>query len=64
MARSDLILNLVRSARNGDRRSLERSVEAMIVEEKSRQHGVFAQKLEDELRMPYAPQMAQRRSDG
>jgi len=55
MARSDLILNLVRSARTGDRRSLERSVEAMIVEEKSRQHGVFAQRLEDELRMPYVP---------
>lgn len=55
MARSDLILNLVRSARTGDRRSLERSVEAMIVEEKSRQHGVFAQRLEEELRRPAAP---------
>ena len=55
MARSDLILNLVRSARTGDRRSLERSVEAMIVEEKARQHGVFAKRLEDELRMPCSP---------
>jgi SpoVK/Ycf46/Vps4 family AAA+-type ATPase len=55
MPRSDLILNLVRSARTGDRRSLERSVEAMIVEEKARQHGVFAKRLEDELRTPAAP---------
>lgn len=54
MARSDLILNLVRSARAGDRRSLERSVEAMIVEERARQHGVFAQRLEEELRRPSA----------
>lgn len=54
MARSDLILNLVRSARTGDRRSLERSVEAMIVEEKARQHGVFAKRLEEELRRPTA----------
>lgn len=52
MARSDLILNLVRSARAGDRRSLERSVEAIIVEEKARQHGVFAKRLEEELRRP------------
>ena len=50
MARSDLILRVVRSAQAGDRRSFERSVEALIAEERAKQHGVFAEKLETELR--------------
>lgn len=50
MARSDLILSVVRSAKAGDRRSFERSVKALIAEERAKSHGVFAGKLEEELR--------------
>lgn len=50
MSRSDLILGVVRSAQSGDRRSFERSVQALIVEERAKQHGVFAERLEDILR--------------
>lgn len=49
MARSDLILKLVRSATSGDRRALERSIEAIAAEERAKRHGVFADKLEKEL---------------
>jgi SpoVK/Ycf46/Vps4 family AAA+-type ATPase len=49
MARSDLILRLVRSASAGDRRALEKSVAALAAEERAKRHGVFADKLEKEL---------------
>ena len=49
MARSDLILRVVRSAAQGDRRQLERSVEALAAEERAKQHPRFAEKLEQEL---------------
>jgi len=49
MARSDLILRVVRSAASGDRRQLERSVEALAAEERAKHHQRFAEKLEQEL---------------
>lgn len=49
MARSDLILKLVRSASSGDQKGVVRSVEAIAAEERAKRHGVFADKLEKEL---------------
>jgi SpoVK/Ycf46/Vps4 family AAA+-type ATPase len=50
MARADLILNLVRAARENDDLSLRNTVEAMIAEERDKQHHVLAERLEDALR--------------
>ena len=62
MARSDLILRVVRSAAIGDRRQLERSVEALAAEERAKRHGVFADKLEKELRQQPLPTVPFQRS--
>lgn len=45
MARSDLVLKLVRSGFNGDQVSYRKTVEALIAEERSRGHHVFADRL-------------------
>ena len=50
MARSDLLLALVRAANTGDRELLQRTVEAVISEERSKQHHVLADRLEETLR--------------
>lgn len=49
MARADLILSIVEAARRGDEASLRRSVEALIAEERGKQHHVLADRLEHAL---------------
>jgi SpoVK/Ycf46/Vps4 family AAA+-type ATPase len=46
MARSDLLISLVRAGVAGDRSSLASTVEALVAEERSRSHHVFADRLE------------------
>lgn len=45
MARSDLIINLVRAGSSGDKTLFRRSVEALIAEERAKQHHVLAERL-------------------
>ena len=45
MARSDLLLSLVRAGAKGDTSLLRRTVEAVVVEERSKQHHVLADRL-------------------
>lgn len=45
MARSDLLVSLVEAVASGDLRLVKSSVEAIIAEERSKQHNVLAQKL-------------------
>jgi SpoVK/Ycf46/Vps4 family AAA+-type ATPase len=49
MARSDLLLNLVRAGAVGDQVGFRRTVEAMIAEERERQHHVVADRLAEYL---------------
>lgn len=49
MARADLLLNLVKFGLNGNKTMLRKVVEAVIAEERSKQHSVLADKLEKEL---------------
>jgi AAA+ superfamily predicted ATPase len=49
MARSDLLLNLVRAGSLGDQVGFRRTVEAMIAEERERQHHVVADRLAEHL---------------
>jgi AAA+ superfamily predicted ATPase len=49
MARSDLLLNLVRAGSLGDQVGFRRTVEAMIAEERERQHHVVADRLAEYL---------------
>lgn len=46
MARSDLLVNLVKSSANGDKLGIQRTVEAIVAEERAKQHNVFADRLE------------------
>ena len=50
MARSDLIVTLVKAGSRGDHLLFRKAVEAMIVEEQAKQHHLLAQKLTEELR--------------
>jgi SpoVK/Ycf46/Vps4 family AAA+-type ATPase len=50
MARADLLVALVRAARRGDDALLQRTVEALIAEERGKQHNVLADRLEESLR--------------
>jgi SpoVK/Ycf46/Vps4 family AAA+-type ATPase len=52
MARSDLLVALVRASATGDRKIVRSTVEAMIAEEKSRQHNTLAEKLTQALSTP------------
>lgn len=45
MARSDLLINLVRAGSQGDQAAFLRTVEAIIADERSRQHHVVAERL-------------------
>lgn len=47
MARSDLLLKLVKSGSSGDRHLFKKTVQAIIAEEKSKQHHQLASKLEE-----------------
>jgi SpoVK/Ycf46/Vps4 family AAA+-type ATPase len=49
MARSDLLVALVRASATGDRQALQRTVEAIIAEERAKQHNVLASRLEKAL---------------
>jgi AAA+ superfamily predicted ATPase len=49
VARSDLLLNLVRAGSQGDRLSFRRTVEAIAAEERSKQHHVLADRLVEQL---------------
>ncbi|GGG71676.1 AAA family ATPase [Paenibacillus radicis (ex Gao et al. 2016)] len=50
MARSDLLLKLVTAGSNGDKKMFERTVEALIAEERNKQHHVLADRLAEGLR--------------
>lgn len=45
MPRSDLLVNLVKSSASGDQRAFEKVVEAIIAEERAKQHNVLADRL-------------------
>jgi SpoVK/Ycf46/Vps4 family AAA+-type ATPase len=51
MARSDLLISLVKASANGDKQMLHRTVEAMIAEERAKRHNVLAERLESALRV-------------
>ena len=50
MARSDLLVSLVRAGAAGDSRELATTVETIIAEERARQHNILADRLERALR--------------
>lgn len=54
MPSSDLLLTLVRAGGRGDHASFRRAVEAIIAEERSKQHHVLAEKLAAQLEMSKA----------
>lgn len=49
MARSDLLLSLVKAGTSGDRKLFRTTVEAIIAEERSRKHSVLADRLTKQL---------------
>ncbi len=49
MARSDLLLAIVRSGARGDELAFRRAAEALIAEEESKRHGVLASQLAEAL---------------
>ncbi len=49
MARSDLLLSLVKAGRTGDRELLRKTVDALIAEERSKRHDVLANRLAEEI---------------
>lgn len=51
MARSDLLINLVTAGSTGDTKLFQRTVEALIAEERSKQHHVLAERLEESLKL-------------
>ena len=50
MARADLLVRLVRSASRGDQPLFRKTVEALISEERAKQHHILAERLEDSLK--------------
>src|ERR687888_318938 len=56
MARADLLIHLVRAARERDEGELRRTVESMIAEEREKQHHLLAERLEDPLRAAAPPE--------
>jgi SpoVK/Ycf46/Vps4 family AAA+-type ATPase len=57
MARSDLLLGLVKAGVQGDRSLFQRTVNAIIAEERGKQHHVLAEQLEDTIRKTDKPVM-------
>ena len=49
MARADLILDLIKNSYNGNKYQFKKVVEALIAEERSKQHTVLADRLQKEL---------------
>lgn len=52
MARSDLLVSLVRSGASGDQSGFRRTVEALIAEERAKKHGVLAAELAEAIALP------------
>jgi len=50
MARSDLLLSLVKSGVSGDQTLFRRTVEAIVAEERAKSHGMLADRLEEQLK--------------
>lgn len=50
MARADLLITLIRAARTGDQALLRRVAEALIAEERAKNHPILADRLEESLR--------------
>lgn len=50
MARSDLLINLVRAGSRGDKLLFQKTVEALVAEERKKQHHVLAGRLEEYLK--------------
>jgi SpoVK/Ycf46/Vps4 family AAA+-type ATPase len=46
MARSDLLINLVKAGASGDSKTLRRTVDAIVAEERAKQHNVLADRLQ------------------
>jgi SpoVK/Ycf46/Vps4 family AAA+-type ATPase len=46
MARSDLLINLVKSGASGDKHTLRKTVEAIVAEERAKQHNLVADRIE------------------
>lgn len=46
MARSDLLIKLVRSSASGDKVGLRKTVEAIVAEERAKQHNILADRIE------------------
>ena len=55
MARSDLLVSLVRAGAAGDRREITTAVEAIIAEERAKQHNVLADRLARANVRPWGP---------
>ena len=49
MARSDLLIKLIKAGRNGDQILFRKTTEALIAEERAKQHNVLAEKLQAQL---------------
>jgi hypothetical protein len=45
MARSDLLISLIKADSSGDRRSFDATTEAIIAEERAKHHDVLAERL-------------------
>lgn len=56
MARSDLLLALVRAGANGDQTGFRRTVDALVAEERAKKHEVLASELADAIaQIPFPP---------
>jgi SpoVK/Ycf46/Vps4 family AAA+-type ATPase len=64
MARSDLLVSLVRSGVAGDQSTFRRTVEALIAEERAKKHGVLAGELADAITRPQPPTTAGSNGNG
>lgn len=62
MARSDLLVTLVKAANSGDRPLVRKTVEAMAAEERAKNHLILAQQLESELQPAPRPEVLPIRS--
>lgn len=51
MARSDLLISLVKSSASGDKHAFHRAVEAIIAEERAKQHNILADRLTRAVKM-------------
>lgn len=52
MARSDLLISLAKAGVSGDTRTVKRTVEAIVAEERAKQHNVLADRLEKVVETP------------